>query len=98
MISLAAIVLGVLRSFFDAFVLWRLWGWFAIPAGAQPIGYWNAYGFDVALMIIGLNVYRYDVAGGKSSEGALGSVFARGLGYVIVLGFGYFAHRMMTGA
>lgn len=83
------------RSFFDAFVLLRLWQWFIVPLGAVHIGYWHAYGIDNCIMLLVLPLTQKTDDEPFDAEKAAKAVTGRFFGYALVLGVGYCAHLLM---
>lgn len=38
------LAVGIASGFWAAFVAWKYWTWFAVPAGLPPLGYWHIGG------------------------------------------------------
>lgn len=97
-----AFFLTVARSFFDAFVLMKLWGWFIVPLGVMPLGYWQAYGVDIMIGLVALatmtNATLADMtrAAENDESSTLSTTLAKTISYALALGTGYIAHVFMV--
>ena len=82
-------------SMWKAFVLMKVWQWFAVPLGAPHIGLWHAFGLGTVAIVA-----TYQMRAPKiDDDGDFGKVvYAAGHSfsfYAIALGFGALAHAWM---
>ena len=89
--SLFTLLMLPILGIYDAFVLVKLWAWFAVPAlHVSPITKIQAYGL---MMLLTVALYKPDGEGTKPGHAILQNIFADTLalaaGYVLVV---WFAH------
>lgn len=93
---------SVLVSFLGAVVLLDMWGWFIVPLGGVPVGFWHAMGLLTFLSLMQLGLYqakRDNVA--SDDPWFMGSVFKTVLytcGYLVIWGLGAIWHHLMITA
>lgn len=81
------------RSFFDAFVLWKLWTWFIVPLGVVHISYWHAYGLDVFFGLIAAGAVVY-YGKDQTENDRFELIVGKAVGFAFALGAGYVAHKL----
>lgn len=100
MSKIGLLTVGITRTFYDAWVVLLLWGWFIAPLGAVKITYWHAYGLDVMIGVASFPACAmiYARTDGDMEEGHAKKSIFFGLGtYTTALAFGFLAHKMMGG-
>jgi hypothetical protein len=93
-------MMGLARSFYDAWVVLMLWSWFIVPLGAVRIHYWHAYGLDlvIGLMAVpGSAIVFARTEDGDAYQSSLRAFSAVLAGYTVALGVGFCAHKFMGG-
>lgn len=88
-IGLLAII--PLAIIFNAFVLYKMWGWFLVPLGLPQIGMAHAWGLAI---LIGMFTVRSKIQS-KDKKERIAEGVTMALSPFMALLFGYIAHRMM---
>jgi len=88
--SLAAIILLVPANAYSAFIVYKLYGWFAVPIGAPILGWAHIWGLVILLEVLTL---RPAPASGKPPL----TLLLIGIGTVTIMFLtGWLAHGLMT--
>lgn len=81
-------------AFLNAFVFWKLWGWFVVPLSAPAITYWHAFALGLFAVWFGIVGTIAPAETLQDKQGKAVVIMAKALVMLIILASGYMVHSL----